>query len=149
MSRSSTAGESPSPDGEDAAGMSRSNATGARAVLGYSLARLLVFVVVTAALYLAGLRGVLLVLVAVVGSGLVSYILLAPQRAAMGAAVQRGLSRRRSARRDGAPRGLRARIAASAAAEDAYVDALERDAGPSGELPGQPPRQPDQGGTAS
>jgi len=87
-----------------------------RAVAVYSLARLLVLVGVGAALYLAGLRGLILLLAAVLGSGLVSYVLLAPQRAAMGAALERRLRR---------SRGLSARIAASAAAEDAQLDALE------------------------
>lgn len=93
------------------------SAIGAVAV--YSAARLVVFVAVAAALYLAGLRNALLVLVALLGSGLVSYVLLAPQRAAMAAVLSRG---RRRPRR---PRGsLSARIAASAAAEDAHLDSL-------------------------
>lgn len=92
---------------------------GARAVATYSLARLLVLVAVAAVLYLAGLRGTLLVLVALLGSGVVSYVLLAPQRAAMAVVLERSLRRR--------PRSPSARIAASAAAEDAYVDRLEAD----------------------
>lgn len=89
-----------------------------RAVAVYSAARLLVLVAVAAALYLAGLRGALLVFVALLGSGLVSYVLLAPQRAAMAVALDRGGARRRPRR------GLSARIAASASAEDAYLDSL-------------------------
>lgn len=89
----------------------------ARAVAGYSIARLLVFLGVAGLLFLSGLRGALLVLAALLGSGLVSYVLLAPQRAAMAIALERALARR--------PRGFSARIAASAAAEDAYADALE------------------------
>jgi hypothetical protein len=89
-----------------------------RAFAVYSLARLGVFVGVAAALFLAGLRGPLLVLAALLGSGLVSYVLLAPQRAAL-AAVLGGRSRRRGT--------LSQRIAASAAAEDAYVDSHQDD----------------------
>ncbi len=87
-----------------------------RAVAVYSAARLLVYVAVAAALYLAGLRGVLLVLVALLGSGLVSFVLLAPQRAAVAVLLERG-ARRRTRRR------LSERIAASTDAEDACLDA--------------------------
>lgn len=91
--------------------------SGFRAIAVYSVARLLVLVAVAAALYLAGLRGALLVFVAVLGSGLVSLVLLAPQRAAMATALNRGKGRRPG-------RGLSGRIAASASAEDAYVDSI-------------------------
>lgn len=97
--------------------MTAGRTSGTRAIATYSLARVGVLAAVAAALYLAGLRGTLLVLVALVGSGLVSYVLLAPQRAAMATALDRGDRRRR--------RTLSARIAASAAAEDAYADSRE------------------------
>jgi hypothetical protein len=65
--------------------------------------------------YLAGLRGLALLAVAVLVSGVLSWFLLARQRAAMaevvGGAVSRG----------------RAKVAARTAAEDAYVDALAGD----------------------
>lgn len=101
-----------------------------RTVAAYSVARLLVLLGVTAVLYLVGLRGGLLVLVALLGSGLVSYVLLAPQRARMSAAIERS-SRRR-------PRGLSARIAAAEATEDAYADALEA----RNQSDGPPPQPP-------
>lgn len=88
-----------------------------RAVLVYSVARVAVLVAVFGLLYLVGLRGPLLVLVALLGSGAVSYVLLAPQRVTMARALG---GRPRRARRRFADR-----IAASAAAEDAYVDSLE------------------------
>ena len=90
----------------------------ARAVATYSVARLLVFLGVGGVFYLAGLRGVLLVLVAVAGSGLVSFVVLARQRVAMAVALEPRLR--------GRTRSLSARIAAANAAEDAYADALER-----------------------
>lgn len=103
----------------------------ARAVAGYSFARLLVFLGVAGVLYLVGLRGALLVLVALLGSGIVSYVLLAPQRAAMAAVVERAVRHR--------PRGFSTRIAASAATEDAYADALEAHR-PRLDPPGEPDR---------
>ncbi len=98
--------------------MTGGRSSSSRAVAAYSFARVLVFLGVLAVLYLVGLRGGLLVLVALLGSGLVSYVVLAPQRARMSAALEPALRRR--------PRGLSARIAAAAAAEDAYADAQER-----------------------
>ncbi|MGI8697950.1 MAG: DUF4229 domain-containing protein [Mycobacteriales bacterium] len=88
-----------------------------RAVLVYSIARMGVLLGVFAVLFVVGLRGTLLVVAGALGSGLVSYVLLAPQRTAM--AVALAAEPRRPRRR------LRNRIAASAAAEDAYLDSLE------------------------
>jgi hypothetical protein len=83
-----------------------------RAVVSYNLGRfgLLVACLVLAAL--AGLRGVLLFVVALVVSGVLSWFLLGRQRVAMGAAVAGALSRNR------------AKLAARTQAEDAYVDEM-------------------------
>jgi hypothetical protein len=59
-----------------------------------------------------GLRGFVALLVALAGSGLLSLFLLSRQRAAMGLAVDRRLSR------------FRDRARARTEAEDAYVDSL-------------------------
>lgn len=59
----------------------------ARAFLLYSLARLLLLVAVGGVLYLLGARGWLLVLVALVISGLISFIVLGRFREAMSAGV--------------------------------------------------------------
>jgi Protein of unknown function (DUF4229) len=56
-------------------------------MLVYTSARLALFVLVAAVLALLGMRGVLLLVVAVLVSGLASFVLLARQRDAMSAAV--------------------------------------------------------------
>lgn len=71
-----------------------------RAVATYSLARLGVLLAVAGVLYVVGLRSVLLLLAAVLGSGVVSYVLLAPQRAAMALALQRSVRRKRGPREE-------------------------------------------------
>ena len=77
-----------------------------RATLAYTSARLVLLVVSTVLLYLAGARGLLLLALALVVSGAASYILLSRQRDAMsGALVNRF-------------RTLRARIDEGAKAED-------------------------------
>jgi ABC-type transport system involved in cytochrome bd biosynthesis fused ATPase/permease subunit len=90
-------------------------------VLRYTSARLAVFVVVAAVLALLGMRGILLLLVAVLVSGLLSFVLLSRQRDAMSASVvQRGAS-------------LRQRMKEATEAEDEADDAMraesEHDAG--------------------
>ncbi len=77
--------------------------------------------------WLAGLGGLLLVVVALVASGVLSWFLLQRQRLAMGAAVDRSVQ------------DVRGRLRDRVAAEDAYVDALhatatdaDRDAGTAG-----------------
>src|SRR4051794_5437154 len=94
-----------------------------RAVVSYNLGRfgLLVACLVLGAL--AGLRGVLLFVVALVVSGVLSWFLLARQRVAMGAAVADAVSRNRTK--------LAARIEAEAARVDgmlarAEVTAMDR-----------------------
>jgi hypothetical protein len=63
--------------------------------------------------WLAGLSGALLLIAALLVSGLLSWFVLRRQRIAMGSVVERRVD------------GLRARIDARAAAEDAYVDAVQ------------------------
>jgi hypothetical protein len=58
-----------------------------RATLAYTVARILLFAVVLGVLYLLSVRGVLLLGLAVLISGLVSFVLLSPQRDAMSGAI--------------------------------------------------------------
>jgi hypothetical protein len=58
-----------------------------RSVLAYSAARVALFAATAGVLFLVGARGLLLVALAVLLSGLVSYVLLSPQRDAMSGAV--------------------------------------------------------------
>ena len=80
------------------------------AVLRYTALRVLVLAAVAALLWLAGLRGLWLLLIAVLVSGLVSLVLLRRQRDAMSAAL---FERQQAVRR---------RLAERAAAEDAAAD---------------------------
>ena len=82
-------------------------------VLVYTAFRLGVFVVVAAILALLGMRGILLLLVAVLVSGLLSFVLLSRQRDTMSGALMTRLKGR-------SPRGpgLRARLEEGARAED-------------------------------
>lgn len=66
-----------------------------RATAYYTLARLAVFVILGAILYFVGLRGLLLIAVDAVLSGVLSYVLLARQREAMATAFQQRLDRRK------------------------------------------------------
>ncbi len=77
-----------------------------RAALTYTLLRLVLFAAVFAGLYLAGARSLLLLALAVLISGLLSYIALARLRDAMSAAISRRLG------------GFRARLDAGTRAED-------------------------------
>ncbi len=58
-----------------------------RATLAYTVARILLFAVVLGLLYLLRVRGVLLLGLAVLVSGLVSFFVLSPQRDAMSGAI--------------------------------------------------------------
>jgi len=58
-----------------------------RATLAYTISRILLFVVVLGVLYLARVRGVLLLGLAVLVSGLISFVLLSRQRDAMSGAI--------------------------------------------------------------
>ena len=71
-------------------------------VVGYTLARLLLFFASVGGLYLLQLRGFWLLLGAVVVSGLASYALLSRQRDAMSAAVAGRLERTRRRIEEGA-----------------------------------------------
>jgi hypothetical protein len=66
----------------------------------YSAGRALVFLGVAALLYVAGLRGFLLVLAALLVSLPVSYVLLARVRADFAVDVERRLAERRARRED-------------------------------------------------
>jgi hypothetical protein len=80
-------------------------------VLTYNLLRLGLLVACLGLGWLAGLRSFLLIVVALLVSGVLSWFWLRPQREAMGRAVEQSVERSRH------------RIAARAAAEDATLDA--------------------------
>jgi Protein of unknown function (DUF4229) len=71
----------------------------------YTTARLLLLAAVAVLLYLVGARGLVLAALAVLLSLPLSYVLLAGQRAALGAEVERRLTARQARRAD-----LRARL---------------------------------------
>lgn len=81
-----------------------------RAVLVYTAARLGLFLACLAVAWLIGFSGLLLVLVALVASGILALFLLQRQRLAVSGAVERRLSRGRE------------RMRARTAAEDVYAD---------------------------
>lgn len=85
-----------------------------RTALTYTLSRLLLFVVVLLLLDLAGARGILLVALALLISGLLSYVLLSRQRDAMAGSLRGRLSGR-TRRAD----SFRTRLAEGTRAEDA------------------------------
>jgi len=58
-----------------------------RATFTYSLARILLFVATLGILYLVGARGLLLIAVALVISGIISFVVLSRQRDAMSGAI--------------------------------------------------------------
>ena len=62
-----------------------------RATIAYTTARILLFVAVLGALYLVGVRGLLLVALALLASGAISYVVLSRQRDAMSGALVSGL----------------------------------------------------------
>jgi Mn2+/Fe2+ NRAMP family transporter len=84
-----------------------------RATLAYTSARILLLVVSIILLYLVGARGLLLLALACVVSGIASFVLLSRQRDVMSSAL---MDRIRNRRRRVA--GLRARIEEGAQAED-------------------------------
>jgi Mn2+/Fe2+ NRAMP family transporter len=77
-----------------------------RATLFYTISRILLFVVALLLLRLAGARGLLLIGMALLASGIVSYVVLSRQRDAMSAALADRV------------RSLRARLDEGARAED-------------------------------
>lgn len=84
-----------------------------RAIVVYTAARAGLLIVCLVLGWVAGLSGALLLIVALLVSGLLSWFLLQRQRLAVGGAVERRISRARE------------RIDRRAAAEDAYVDAMQ------------------------
>jgi hypothetical protein len=92
-------------------------------VVVYTTSRLLLFVITASVLALAGMHGVGLLLVALLVSGLLSYVLLSKQRDAMSAAVVARTDGSASTGRFRGLRGLRDRIDERAKAEDAADDA--------------------------
>jgi Protein of unknown function (DUF4229) len=88
-----------------------------RSVLAYTTARLLLFVAATGLLFLAGARGLLLLGLALLVSGIASYVLLSRQRDRMSGALSARLSgtRRRVTE-------FRRRLDAGAQAEDVDDD---------------------------
>lgn len=89
-----------------------------RTGIAYTCARILLLLAALVLLDLAGARGLLLIMLACVVSALASYVLLAKQRDAMSAVLNRRLSGvgRKAAE-------FRARLEEGAAAEDAPDDA--------------------------
>ena len=67
-----------------------------RATLAYTSARILLFAAVAGLLYLAGARGLLLIALALVVSGVASYIVLSRMRDAMAGAISRRIESVRS-----------------------------------------------------
>jgi hypothetical protein len=84
-----------------------------RATFAYTSARILLLVVSLILLYLVGARGLLLLALAFVVSGIASFVLLSRQRDVMSSALA---ARIRNGRRRGS--GIRARIEEGARAED-------------------------------
>jgi Mn2+/Fe2+ NRAMP family transporter len=84
-----------------------------RATLAYTSARILLLVVSLILLYLLGARGLLLIALACVVSGIASFVLLSRQRDVMSSAL---MNRIRNGRRRAA--GFRARIEEGARGED-------------------------------
>ena len=82
-----------------------------RTALTYTMSRIILFVVVLLLLDLAGARGLLLIALALLISGLLSYVLLSRQRDSMAGSLTGRLSRRRST-------SFRDRLAEGARAED-------------------------------
>ncbi|MDT0300538.1 DUF4229 domain-containing protein [Streptomonospora wellingtoniae] len=94
-----------------------------RSVLAYTAARLLLFAVTYAILYLLGARGLLAAAMAVLISGLVSYVLLSRQRDAVSGALAGGIGR---------VRGMGRRLEEGAAKEDEAQRAEPADAAADG-----------------
>ena len=87
--------------------------TAARSVLAYNVGRFGLFVGCAVLGYVAGLRGLVMLAAALIVSGVLSWFLLARQRAAMAEALGGAVTRSRS------------KLAQRTADEDAYADALQ------------------------
>lgn len=77
-----------------------------RATLFYTILRFSLFIVVFGVLYAAGVRSYLLLAVSILVSGIISYFVLSPQRAAMSGAISKRVT------------GFRDRLDAGTRAED-------------------------------
>jgi len=99
----------------------------ARSVVAYNLGRLGLFVGCALLGFIAGLRGLLLLAAALLVSGILSWFLLARQRAAMAEALGGAVTRNRS------------KLARRTAEEDAYVDELQHDGVQARPSQAQPP----------
>jgi hypothetical protein len=95
--------------------------------MAYNFGRLGLFVGCAVLGYIAGLRGLLLLAAALLISGILSWFLLARQRAAMAEALGGAVTRNRS------------KLARRTAEEDAYADALQPDGVQPGPSATQPP----------
>ena len=84
-----------------------------RATLAYTSARIMLLVVSVVLLYLAGARGLLLLVLAFAVSGIASFVLLSRQRDVMSGALMTRLKNRRPR-----ARGFRARLEEGTRAED-------------------------------
>jgi len=96
-----------------------------RATLAYTSARILLLVVAVILLYLAGARGLLLLALAFVVSGITSFVLLSRQRDMMSSAL---MARIRNGRQRAAE--FRGRIQDGARAEDEDLQLADGRAGP-------------------
>ena len=85
----------PQPDKPGEAEEATSPARASHPVLRYSSLRLAIFVIALILLWLVRVRGALLVMLALIVSGLASYALLRRQRADMGAKLAAAADRRR------------------------------------------------------
>ena len=96
-----------------------------RATLAYTSARIVLLVVSAVLLYLAGARGLLLLVLAFAVSGVVSFVLLSRQRDVMSGAL---IARLKAGRRRAG--GFRTRLDEGARAEDEDLELPDRGAYP-------------------
>ncbi|HEY6787394.1 MAG TPA: DUF4229 domain-containing protein [Trebonia sp.] len=105
-----------------------------RTTLAYTSARILLFVASLVVLHLAGAQGWLLILLALLVSGLASYILLSRQRDRMSAALSGRLTKAGAKAAE-----FRSRLDEGAAAEDVDDDEPLPGSQPPGATPSGPP----------
>jgi hypothetical protein len=91
-----------------------------RTAFAYTSARILLFVVATILLYLVGARGILLLALALVVSGIASYVLLSRQRDRMSGALSARLGNGRRRARE-----FKARLDEGASVEDEDDEQLQ------------------------
>lgn len=89
-----------------------------RSVFAYTASRLLLFAIAYGIVLLIGARGFLALVLALLVSGLVSFVVLTKQRDAMSASVATGVARMR---------GVSSRLETGAAHEDAVHDTVRTD----------------------